>query len=198
MRVSCPSCGADMTLDVLLAHDEGRRALAAAMQLSPGLGARLMRYLGLFRPGTRQLTMDRVAALLAELLPMIEAGQVDRRGRLWPVAREARCAALDTVLEHRDAGRLTLPLKSHGYLLEVLAGLADKAEAAAEREHHARLARGERPLREGGGPVRDGVRPLAAALPALPERAAMPPAVREELQALGLLRTPNDRAADAP
>lgn len=191
MRVSCPACGADMTLDALLTHDEARRALAQAMQLAPGLGTRLMKYLGLFRPGQRQLTMDRVAALLGELLPMIEAGQADRRGRLWSASREAWCAALDVVIEHRDAGRLVLPLKSHGYLLEVLAGLVEKAEAAAEREHHARLARGERPAREVGRVVTTGLAPALASigLPKLPERGApMPEQVRADLERMGLLK----------
>ena len=112
MRVSCPACGMDITLDALLVHDEARRAIALAMNVSPAVARRLMKYLGLFRPPSRQLTMDRLAALLDELLPMIEAGAIERRGRRWIGLRpEDWCAALDVVLEHRDAGRLKLPLK---------------------------------------------------------------------------------------
>lgn len=40
-----------------------------------------------------------------------------------------------------EAGRLDLPMRNHNYLLSVLAGMADKVEAAAEakREEDARL-----------------------------------------------------------
>jgi hypothetical protein len=49
--------------------------------------------------------------------------------------------AFDQMLERRAAGTLELPMKSHGYLYAILAGMADKTEAAqeAKREEDARL-----------------------------------------------------------
>lgn len=134
MNVTCPSCGAEMSLDVLLAHEESRRALARLAAVSVPLGAQVMRYLALFRPAKRQMSHARVVALLEEVLPDIERSAVTRRGRQWPAPRESWRVALETVLEARDKGSLTLPLKSHGYLYEILLGMADKQEAAAERE----------------------------------------------------------------
>lgn len=196
MRVSCPACGADFTLDALLVHEEVRRALSAAARVEPALARPLFKYLGLFRPPQRQLTMDRVAALLGELVPMIEAGEIERRGRRWKADAAAWAAALETMIAHRDAGALKLPLKSHGYLLEVLAGAADAAEARAERDHHARLARGERPARPQGAAV-DGARPLADVMPPLAPPAAMPAGVREQLEAMGMLRRAAPAAGEA-
>ena len=76
MKVRCPTCGAVMSLDVLIAHDDAREALIALTGISDDLFKAVLRYLTLFRPA------------------------------------ETRC------LEARDAGKLTPPLTSHGYLLE--------------------------------------------------------------------------------
>lgn len=172
-----------MTLDALLVHEGARRAVVLAMQLSAPLAARMVRYLALFRPEKRQLTMDRLATLLEELVPMIQAGKFKRGTREWFVPEvEAWKQAFDTVLAHRDAGTLRLPLKSHGYLLEIVARMAEEHEARAEREHHARLARGERPAREGQTATTEGPVQLNAALP----KAELPEHIREQLAALGV------------
>lgn len=142
MRVSCPACGAELTLDAMLSHEGARQAVAAAMTVSPALADRLMKYLGLFRPAKRQLTMDRVAALLNELLPMIQAQKVERAGRAYDTILDTWKQAFDQILRARDAGKLTLPLKSHGYLLEIVCGLCEAFERAEEerREQGRRTA----------------------------------------------------------
>ena len=68
MRTRCPSCGATLSLDALIAHDAAREALAAAFKLSGQLGSALVRYLALFRPESRELTMDRVARKVQSIL----------------------------------------------------------------------------------------------------------------------------------
>lgn len=60
MRTRCPSCGATLSLDALVAHEGAREALAAAFKLSGTLGAALVRYVALHRPDSRELTMERV------------------------------------------------------------------------------------------------------------------------------------------
>jgi hypothetical protein len=136
MRVSCPSCNAELSLDVLLAHDEARAAMArlAAASLPAPISGPVLRYLALFRPSKRRLSIDRMTTLLLELLPDIERQAVTRKGRDWATTPEMWSAAIEQMLANRDAGKLTLPLTSHGYLQEVLVGLADKAEAVRERE----------------------------------------------------------------
>jgi len=134
MRLKCPTCNAEMDLDVLLAHEEGRHVLAQMLLLGVPMGALLVRYVGLFRPGKRALAMSRTLSLLAELWPDMQRGAITRKGRDWPTTPAQWQQAIETVLAARDKGTLTPPLTSHGYLYEVLLGLADKAEGQAERE----------------------------------------------------------------
>lgn len=143
MRSRCPCCGTTSSLDVLVAHEDARAALAAAFQVSMPLGSALVRYLALFRPATRELTMARVATLTHELLPFIQAGSIPRKGRDWPVQSADWVQAVELTLAARDAGKLTLPLTGHGYLFEVLCSLADRAERSQEEAvEAARLSRG--------------------------------------------------------
>jgi hypothetical protein len=132
MRLTCPCCGATVSLEALLNDTAARHAVAIALALPANLGPRLLRYLSLFRPAQRSLTWDRAAHLLGELQAMIDAGQIQRQGRSWAVSPSAWQTALDEMLERRAS--LTLPLKSHGYLLEILAGQANQAEARQEAQ----------------------------------------------------------------
>lgn len=133
MRTRCPNCGTTASLDVLVAHEDARAALSAVFQLSQPLGTAMVRYLSLFRPATRELTLARVATLVGELLPNLRSSSIPRKGRDWRVTEEDWCLAIEQMMQARDAGKLTLPLKDHGYLLEVMAGLADKAERTQEQ-----------------------------------------------------------------
>lgn len=137
MRVSCPACHAEYSLEVLLQHEAARAAMARLARISLPFGALLLQYIGLFRPAKRRLSIDRMVALIDEVLPDIERGAINRKGRDWPASREAWQAAVEKVLAARDAGRLRLPLTTHAYLYEVLLDQADKVEATAEREEEA-------------------------------------------------------------
>ena len=153
MYLVCPCCSARIPLDAAVADEAARTALARALAHGP-LGRRVVGYLGLFRTPKGALQWGRVARLLGELLDAVEAGTVRRRGRDWAVPVELWRAALEVVLARRDEGRLDLPLRDHAYLFEVVTGLADKAEAAAEREHEAALRqRPARPATPGSGGV---------------------------------------------
>lgn len=114
MRTRCPSCGATLSLDALVAHEGAREALAAAFKLSGTLGAALVRYVALHRPDSRELTMERVGKLLNEVLPDIQAGRITRNGQVFEAPQEAWVWAIEQGLAARDAGRLKTPLKGHG------------------------------------------------------------------------------------
>ena len=120
MRTRCPSCGATLSLDALVAHDGAREALALAFKLSGALGAMVLRYLALFRSESRDLSMDRVARLLNELLPDMQAQRISRNGQVYDAPPEAWLWAMGRAVDARDNGTLQLPLKSHGWLYEVL------------------------------------------------------------------------------
>lgn len=134
MRLTCPACGAMNSLEALLTDVQAREAVAAALAFPAPLGDRLLRYLGLFRPDSRALSWERVARLLRELLAPIQAGRITRDGRQWAAPMDLWVQALDQVLEDRVAGKLNLPLKSHGYLFAVVSGLAGKGEARSEAQ----------------------------------------------------------------
>lgn len=130
MQLTCPVCGARCSIEAHLTDESARRALGVAVKLPAPLGDLTLRYLGLFRPRNRALSWDRVERLLAELVAPIECGQLDRRGRAWAAPMECWRLALEQMLAGRD--KLTLPLKTHGYLFEIVIGLADRAEAKTE------------------------------------------------------------------
>lgn len=148
MKLACPACGAEYTLDVLLAHvachDNARHSIASALKANAALADRLMKYLGMFRPPKRQLGMDRLAALLQELVPMLSEQKVARAGREYSTTLDGWKQALDTVLANRDAGLVKLPLRSHGYLLTILVDACEKGLARDEAQHEARLRGGAR------------------------------------------------------
>lgn len=120
MKTRCPCCGATASLEVLITHDEARNLMVALAGISDELAKAALRYLGLFRPGERDLSWARAAKLLGELVPLIQAGEITRKRQSYPAPREAWIWAFNRVIEARDSGRLTPPLTSHGFLLENL------------------------------------------------------------------------------
>lgn len=188
MRVSCPSCNAEMSLELLLGREADARAVAALLERELPLGELMLRYVALFRPPKRRLGLARMVALVNELLPDVERGAIARKGRDWAAPREAWKTAMETVLAKRDKGTLVLPLTSHGLLLEVLCGLAEKGEARAETERE-KARRQARPAGAEHGP-RDGatvLRSVAAALgggaPALAADYTRPSRAAQEIKA---------------
>jgi hypothetical protein len=147
-QLCCPSCRAVMSLDVLLADDAPREALNAIVDAHPAGDTfikPLLRYVGLFAPTKTQMSHSRLAGLVNELAPMIRAAKIEHNGRTWPCPIDYWRQGFEYMLAQRDLGRLILPLKSHGYLFEVLVGLSDKAESRVEshterqRQGHAGL-----------------------------------------------------------
>ncbi len=116
MKTKCPACGAVFSLDVLINHEGAREAVLTALQFPAPIGKLLIQYLGLFRPAARDLSFERVNTILSELLPAVRDNRFERNGRAWIVPKECWSEAIQQMLALRDAGKLQLPLKSHGYL----------------------------------------------------------------------------------
>lgn len=166
MRITCPSCHAEASLDVLVGREADARAVSAFLARHVQLGDVLLRYVALHRPAKRRLGLARMVALVEELMADIERGAIARKGRDWPTTPELWRAAIEQVLANHAKGTLTLPLSGHGYLYEVLQGLSDKAEGAAERAAEAE----RRGRAHQAGPVN-----TAAVVDVLPElRSASP------------------------
>ena len=84
--------------------------------------------------------------------------RIERHSRIWAAPQPVWIAALDEIIARRDEGKLTLPLKSHGYLLEIIAGQANKAEGKAEAEAEDRRA-GKTPVGGVAQPRQEPSRP---------------------------------------
>lgn len=140
MRLTCPECGAVGSI-AQFASDIDARAVGELLAKAPAeLGIPMLGYVSLFRPAKRVLTWPRARRLMADLMELMAAPCVQRRGRDWPVTPAMWRQALEQMVDNRP--RLTLPLKSHGYLLEIVAGLADKVAATAEDKRESDLRAG--------------------------------------------------------
>lgn len=129
MQIKCPNCGAVQSLDSLLSTEAGSEVMVMLAELSPALAKAALRYLGLFRPTKSQLTFARVAKLLGELMPEIQAGECLRDGVRYPTSEAAWLYGFEACVRARDEGRLKLPLKTHGYLKEVVCQYQPTGEA---------------------------------------------------------------------
>ena len=182
--LSCPVCGTELDLAVLFSHEHDQRALARLASVSIPLGGRVLQYLALFTPPKQRLTAAKKIKLILQLLPDLERGAISWKGRDWAAPREAWAMAIDQMLAARDAQRLELPMKGHGYLYAILAGMADKFEGQAEQQREQQLRTGPRAATVNGPKsVADLVQAPAPAAaprpaPAAPAPAGVSPMVR--------------------
>ncbi|MBS9777168.1 MAG: hypothetical protein KGV50_00260 [Gammaproteobacteria bacterium] len=122
MHTKCPACGAVNSLDSIINNDDASIALVAIAELDAELGKAIIKYCGLFRPAKTQLTFARLATLINELLPSIKTQRIERNKQLFDAPPEAWIHAVNVLLEKRQdkENPLKLPMKSHGYLFEVI------------------------------------------------------------------------------
>lgn len=157
MRATCPDCGAQGHIAAFFVEDDGKRLAALLADMQPELGRAVIGYLGLFKPHKTALRLARAVKLVQELVALVDAGSVcrdERSGMRRATTPSMWAYGIEQMLAQRAA--LTLPLDSHGYLRAVVYGLADKADAVAERtrEEDARNGRHMRPEGPvGSGPV---------------------------------------------
>lgn len=165
MRATCPDCGAQAHLAAFFAEDEGKRLAALLAEMPPELGRSVIGYLGLFKPAKTALRMARAVKLVEEVRDLVAAGSVcndERGGVRRPAAPATWAAGIEQMLVQRAS--LTLPLASHGYLRQVVFGLADKADAAAERQREAAARTGRLRAYTAANPATGGESPLEAQL----------------------------------
>ena len=132
--LTCPCCGGEMSLDVLLAHAELRQATFNLVEKSLALGSLVLRYVALFRPGKNRMSAERWARLILQLQPDLDRNAITHKGREWRMPLEAWKRDLETVIDRAASGKITLPLDNHNYLYSVLVGTADTAQAERETE----------------------------------------------------------------
>ena len=130
MNVTCPACAAKFDIDAAVSDADARRFCELVAGIHPSVAKPLIQYLGLFRPARTGLRWSRMLSLAQELEPMIRATRVTRNGMTYAVPLESWAAALSMLADRPK--NLQLPLKSHGYLLEILANGAEKVAAREE------------------------------------------------------------------
>ena len=134
---TCPVCGAEESLDAMLARmiDDAtvRSLIADVVTRSMVLGGPVVRYLRLHKPPKHRLSTAKMRVVLAELVPAVVQGGFTRKGRDWAMGRDGWDAAFAAVFRAADEGKLDLPLTGNAYLFEVAMRLADKAESQQER-----------------------------------------------------------------
>lgn len=160
MRATCPCCDAEFPIESAFADDDGKRLAAALVALDLELARATLRYLRLFKPPKSALRSARAARLVGDLAELVRPGTVcrdERSGVRRPAPSSLWVAAIEQMLTNRAA--LTLPLEGHNYLRAVAFGMADQADARAERDTRS-VAR--RPTADGPSPIR-AVEPTAQA-----------------------------------
>jgi hypothetical protein len=176
MNLVCPCCQAVFPIEAALNDLAGRQAIVEAFKLTP-FGDLLLGYVKLFTPPKRALSNMRMVKLLEELLPMIREGKIERGGRIWSAPQDYWRMALAEMINKRDTGTLTLPLKTHGYMLAIIEGYSNKAEAKQEAHTEAR--------RGGSTPVGGVAMPSADQVPASQSnkpRSQMPAHVKQAIR----------------
>ena len=142
--LSCPVCGAEFDLAVLFKSEESRKTFERLTASCSPLRDRLAQYAALAKPPKHKLGTDKSLRIITTLLPDIERGAITWKGRDWAAPLSAWAQAIDQMLAQRDAGRLELPMKGHGYLYAILAGMADRFEGQAEQQREQELRTGPR------------------------------------------------------
>ena len=151
MNIKCPNCGAVHSLDSLINDADASSVLRAVLEMDAELGKAAIRYVGLFRPAKSQLSWSRTAKLLNDLLPMMKAQTAERDGVSSPAPAEAWLHGFNETVNARDQGRLKLPLKSHGYLLEIVSQWQGSGLPSPQSSPTGRVGEGGAPskLRQG-------------------------------------------------
>lgn len=156
MHVTCPCCHEPFPIAAGFLDADGKRLAALLAEMEPALGRAVLGYLRLFKPTKQGLRTSRAVKLVAELDALVREGSVCRDERAG-VRRDATPAmwaeGIDQLVQ--QAGRLTLPLTNHHYLRAIVYGIADGADAAAERQHEADKRAG-RHLDERAAPANGG------------------------------------------
>lgn len=159
IRLTCPCCGTDFPWEAGLLETDAKRLAAVLADMEPALARAAMSYLRLFKPPKTALRMTRATKLLQDVAELVAPGTVcndERSGVRRPAAPSVWIAGIEQM--HAQADRLTLPLTSHGHLRQVVFGLADQADAAAERQREADKRAGrhlEQPTHTSGAPARN-------------------------------------------
>ena len=131
MKLVCPSCGAQASAEAWRNDAIIRNMMRDLSSLPPPVQKGLFGYLSLFRPPRRGLAWKKAARLMRELGALVAAGHIEVQGRVARPCPPGIWAMGMGQMEERKGG-LSLPLKNHNYLRQVVWQLADEADRDRE------------------------------------------------------------------
>ncbi len=144
---------------------DGKRLAALLAGMDATLGRAVVGYLRLFKPAKTALRTVRAVKIVQELDALVRVGSVcqdERGGVRRPTAAATWAAGIEQILAAPPTG---LPLTGHGYLRKIVFGLADQADARAERAQHESMRAGHhRVAQKGVSPPVAREDPLQASL----------------------------------
>ncbi len=135
MHLTCPTCAAEFPLEAGFIDSDGKRLAALFAPMEPVLGRAVLGYLRLFKPPKNALRAARAVKLVQALMALVDAGSVcrdERGGARRPATPAMWAAGIDAMLDGKH--KLETPLGNHNYLRAIVYGLADAADAEAERK----------------------------------------------------------------
>ncbi len=132
IAVNCPHCQRPFDLREAREDAAWREFVAVLVTFPATVQPALLRYLELFRPAKQsQLRSSTLLTLAKELHGPVTTQSMRRNHNTYTVPHGRWAGAMEHLCNTQD--KLTLPLKSNGYLLEVIAGILDKEAAKAEQ-----------------------------------------------------------------
>lgn len=141
MILTCPTCNHEHHVDAYAAQAEQAEFLRALAQTPNGLASLVMRYLAVFKPGTRKLASWRARDLVCELLAMMESPSVAYDRTEHHISTNAWRHGLSVVIEQLQARQFTdLPLKNHNYLIKCAIGYRESSARSAPSDAAPRSA----------------------------------------------------------
>lgn len=128
----CPNCAAHIDIAAAINDADGRRFVELLRQVPGPLVKPLIGYLYLFRPEKTALRWSRMVSLTQELLPMMRSARIEVGNAAYAAPVAVWAEHLVTLADHPPKS-LRLPLKTHGYLLTVMATACEKVAAREEQ-----------------------------------------------------------------
>ena len=98
---TCPICRNQLTWETIFSHEGVREAMLALVNAHPS-ASKLLRpllgYVGMFAPEKTAMRYERIAALLDELVAMIQSAKVKRDGTVYAAPLDYWANAFNEVL----------------------------------------------------------------------------------------------------
>lgn len=137
INIVCPHCRREYSIQEGRNDADWYELNKLIFDLPDVVQSPLWRYLELFK-NKNKMTSTKLLALVKKIHPMIKAGQISWKKISYVVPPKTFAAAM-SLLAETPPDTLDLPLKSHGYLLSMLAKQKNKSDAKTEIEQEQRV-----------------------------------------------------------